>query len=177
MNLLVHICCAPCVIYPFEVLKKEGFNLTGFFYNPNIHPYTEYKKRFDTLKNYSNQNRFMLIFKEEYPIEKYFKIIYNFETERCWHCYFERMSKTAQMAISMGYDAFTTTLLYSKYQNHEMVKKIGEILARNYNTVFFYRDFRSGWLEGVEKAKKFGMYRQAYCGCIFSEKERYYSAK
>ena len=177
MKLLLHICCAPCTIYPFGVLKSEGHEVNGLFYNPNIHPYLEYKKRLDTLKIYASQEKLSFSFSEEYPMETFFRKVVSRETDRCWYCYYDRLTKTARIAKSEKQDGFTTTLLYSKFQNHEMIKDIGESLANEYRIRFYYRDFREGWTEGVRISKEMGMYRQPYCGCLYSEKERFYKVQ
>lgn len=174
MNLLMHICCAPCTIYPLKILKSEGHEVHGFYYNPNIHPYLEYKKRLDTLKIYAGQERLPLSFSEEYPIEIFLRNVAFSETNRCWYCYYDRLLKTVRIAKSEKRDGFTTTLLYSKFQNHEMIKDIGKSLASEYRIEFYYYDFREGWTEGVRISKEMGMYRQPYCGCLYSEKERFY---
>ena len=173
MKLLLHICCAPCTIYPLSVLKSEGHEVNGLFYNPNIHPYLEYKKRLETLKIYAGQEKLSFSFSEEYPMELFFRKVVSRETERCWYCYYERLTKTARIAKSEKQDGFTTTLLYSKYQRHDDIKTIGEELTHTYGIPFLYRDFRKGWKEGVQESKRINMYRQQYCGCIFSEKDRY----
>ncbi len=95
------------------------------------------------------------------------------EEERCFFCYYNRLKKTAQKAKEKGFDYFTTTLLYSIYQNHELLKSLGEEFAQKYEVRFLYQDFRKYWKQGIEMSKEREMYRQAYCGCLYSEKERY----
>jgi len=175
MKLLIHICCAPCTVYPLRILRSHGHDIFGLFYNPNIHPYLEYKKRFDTLKTYAAQERMPLLFAKEYPVEDFLRKVAFREADRCRYCYYDRLAYTVRLAKSGNYDGFTTTLLYSKYQNHEMVKNIGESLANDHRIAFYYNDFREGWTEGVRISKEIGLYRQPYCGCIYSEKERYYT--
>jgi predicted adenine nucleotide alpha hydrolase (AANH) superfamily ATPase len=177
MKLLLHICCAPCTIYPLSVLKSEGHEVNGLFYNPNVHPYLEYKKRLDTLKIYAGQEKLSFSFSEEYPMEIFFRKVVSRETDRCWYCYYDRLTKTARIAKSEKQDGFTTTLLYSKFQNHEMIKDLGENLANEYRIRFYYHDFREGWTEGVRISKEMGMYKQPYCGCLYSEKERFYKVQ
>jgi epoxyqueuosine reductase len=173
MKLLLHICCAPCTIYPLKILKSEGHDVHGLFYNPNIHPYLEYKKRLDTLKIYAGQEQLAFSFSDDYPIEMFFRKVAFRENDRCQYCYSDRLIKTAREAKKGKYDGFTTTLLYSKFQNHEMVKYIGESVANEQGIMFYYHDFREGWAEGIRVSKEIGMYRQPYCGCIYSEKERF----
>jgi predicted adenine nucleotide alpha hydrolase (AANH) superfamily ATPase len=95
------------------------------------------------------------------------------EKDRCRYCYYDRLRFSAYKAKEEGFEGFTTTLLYSKYQSHEMIKSIGESAAIENQIKFYYRDFREGWLEGIKISKEIGMYRQPYCGCIYSEKERF----
>lgn len=179
MKLLLHICCAPCGIYPFEELKKEGFAaITGFFYNPNIHPYTEYINRRSALEEYSKRYKIPVIF-HKYDIENFFRRISGNEetTERCRLCWRMRLDETAAFASLNNYDIFTTTLLVSPYQDQRMIKDIGEEVSKKYNINFFYKDFTDGFRKAQYKAKEEHLYRQKYCGCIFSEKERFQKEK
>jgi epoxyqueuosine reductase len=173
LNILLHICCGPCTIYPLRILREEGHEVCGYFYNPNIHPYLEYKKRLDTLAVYAGREGFRIMREEGYPLEGFLRQIVFREGDRCRHCYRLRLVKTAQIAKGGGFGAFTTTLLYSRYQKHDLIRSIGEEVAEEYNIPFLYRDFREGWSEGVKISKALGLYRQPYCGCIYSEKARY----
>jgi predicted adenine nucleotide alpha hydrolase (AANH) superfamily ATPase len=157
------------------VLRKNRHDVTGYFFNHNIHPFSEYKKRLDALKDYAQKEALDVIYDESYDIEEFLqKIAFN-ERNRCRICYLMRLESTAILAEEGGYDAFTTTMLYSKYQDHEMVKSIGMNLSKEYDVKFFYEDFRAGWGRGIKMSKKIGMYRQQYCGCIYSERERYFN--
>ena len=170
MKLLLHTCCAPCSIYCIETLRKEGIEPTIYWYNTNIHPYTEYKARRDTLKEYTKSININAIFEEEYGLNKFCKnVINNLETRCSDYCYKVRLEQTAKYAKENGYDAISTTLLVSPYQKHEILKKQGEEIAKKYGIQFLYRDFRVGFKEGQTKARELGMYMQKYCGCIFSE--------
>ena len=172
-KLLLHVCCAPCLIVPFSEFSKK-FDITLFFYNPNIHPIKEYKERLKTLKGYSKSLNVPLII-GEYDYKSYFFNVsypYRFK-ERCIFCYQIRMNETGRMAAKMGFQFFSTTLLYSPYQVHDKLVRIAEFVAKEYNLTFIYRDFRNRYREGVEKSRELSMYRQKYCGCIFSEFERY----
>jgi hypothetical protein len=177
MKILLHICCAPCSIYPVKTMSQEGADVTGFFYNNNIHPYTEYLKRRDTLVQYGKIAGFEVIFRDEYDLEGFLRAAAFREKERCAYCYFDRLDTTARYAKAAGFDSFTTTLLYSIYQKHEMIKEIGESAGKSAGIPFQYRDFRSGWKEGVNESRRLELYRQKYCGCIYSEKERYMKVK
>jgi epoxyqueuosine reductase len=173
MKILLHTCCAPCLIYPLSTLINQGEEVTAYFYNPNIHPYLEFKKRCDCLKEYSQNVCFPLISEDKYELKEFLrKIVFN-ENERCLICYFIRLEKTAHRAKELGFDAFTTTLLYSRYQKHDDIKSLCSSIAARNNIPFVYYDFRSGWLQGIDTSKKLNMYRQSYCGCIYSEQERY----
>ncbi len=176
MKTLMHICCAPCSIYPLKTMRAEGTDVTGFFYNNNIHPYTEYVKRRDALAQYGNIINLEVIFRNDYDLEGFLRATVFREANRCAVCYHERLNVAALYAKEAGYDSFTTTLLYSIYQKHEMIKEIGESAGKSAGIPFFYQDFRKGWREGVDESKRLGLYRQKYCGCIYSEKERYMMA-
>jgi len=174
MKILLHICCAPCAIYPLEKLRREGHDVTGIFFNPNIHPYQEYKKRKDETIAYAQREGMKLICFDDYPLEEFLRGIVFRETDRCRYCYFTRLNRTAHIARRGKFDAFTTTLLYSKFQDHEMIIDIAQSEGRSQGVAFHYEDFRAGWKEGIIESKERGMYRQQYCGCIYSEKERFY---
>lgn len=148
----------------------------GFFYRHNIHPYTECLKREDALRHYSQTIGLKMIWQPGYELEKFIQSVVFREQERCRVCYHERLKATALVAKKGNFDAFSTTLLYSKFQNHLLINETGQALAREHGVAFFYHDFREGWQRGIEASKELGMYRQSYCGCIYSEKERYYKA-
>ncbi len=170
----MHTCCAPCSVYCIDALREENIEPTLYWYNPNIHPYTEYKARRDCLKEYSTQIGIEAIFEEDYGLQEFCKNVIGDLNNRCQnYCYLVRLKQTAKYAKEHGYDTFTTTLLVSPYQNHEAIRKIGETLAKQYGLTFLYRDFRIGFKEGQKKAREIGLYMQKYCGCIFSEEERY----
>ena len=174
MKLLMHACCAPCSVFCVDTLRKEGIEPTLYWYNPNIHPYMEYKARKDTLKKYSELENLNTIFEEEYGLDEFCKNTVNDLNGRCVnYCYPVRLRKTFEYAKENGYDTVTTTLLYSIYQKHEFIKKICENLSKEYEIDFLYRDFRMGFWKGHDKAVELGLYMQKYCGCIFSEESRY----
>jgi predicted adenine nucleotide alpha hydrolase (AANH) superfamily ATPase len=149
----------------------------GFFYNPNIHPYQEYQRRLEAVQIYTQQAAVEVIYRDEYNLEAFLRGVAFREEERCRFCHHLRLEATAQVARHGKFDAFTSTLLYSKHQDHELIKEIGEALAKEQGVQFLARDFRDGWKEGIEESKALGLYRQQYCGCIYSEKERYLGKK
>lgn len=170
MKLLLHTCCAPCSVYCIDTLREERIEPVVYWFNPNIHPYTEYKARRDCLKQYTEDIKVKAIFEENYGLRDFCKEVVNDLENRCQsYCYPVRLEQTAKYAKENGYDSFSTTLLVSPYQNHEVLIKVGEDMAKKYGTQFLYRDFRVGFRQGQEKAKELGLYRQKYCGCIFSE--------
>ncbi|MFA5147051.1 MAG: epoxyqueuosine reductase QueH [Candidatus Omnitrophota bacterium] len=173
MNILLHICCAPCAIFPVEDLKRDGHKLAGFFYNPNIHPYSEYLKRKQEVERYAGDAGINVLY-GDYDIENYFQhIVYNEALQsRCPVCWWLRLEKTAKWALENGFEAFTTTLLGSPYQDQGVIKELGESVAAGAGLKFYYKDFRTGFREAHETARKKGIYCQNYCGCLFSEVER-----
>lgn len=194
MKLLVHICCGPCAIYPLKKILGGRMDVWGFFFNPNIHPYTEYQKRLGAVKILAEKMDVKMLYRDEYNLEEFLKNTIRQEAvergfslatagepkgshynkpARCGYCYSSRLEATAQAAKENNFDYFSSSLLYSKYQEHDMIKNIGNGLAEKYGIPFYYDDFRIGWKEGIKESKDMGLYRQQYCGCIFSEKERY----
>jgi epoxyqueuosine reductase len=176
MKILLHLCCAPCTIYPLRILREQGITLQGLFFNPNIHPFLEYKKRLDTVREYTAREGLELSVAEGYPIEDFLQKTAFMGKDRCSYCYEVRLRHTAEQARKGLFDAFTTTLLYSRYQKHDLIRATAEAIAREFKITFYYKDFRVGWEEGIRISKEMGLYRQNYCGCIFSEKERFFKA-
>ena len=175
MKLLLHTCCAPCSVYCIDELRSENIEPTVYWFNPNIHPYMEYKARRDCLKEYTKSIGINVIFEENYGLKEFCKNVIEDLQNRCInYCYKVRLEQTAKYAKENGYDSFSTTLLVSPYQNHEALKQVGEELAKKYGLEFVYRDFRVGFREGQAKARELGLYMQKYCGCVFSEEIRYY---
>ncbi len=174
MKLLMHTCCAPCSVYCIDSLRKEEIEPVVYWYNPNIHPYMEYKARRDCLKEYTKSINVEAIFEENYGLDEFCKNVINNLNSRCVdYCYPVRLEQTAKYAKENGYDTFTTTLLVSPYQNHQGICDVAERIAKQYDLKFLYRDFRVGFREGQAKARELGLYMQKYCGCIFSEEDRY----
>ena len=174
MKLLLHICCAPCSIYPVRILRENNIEVMGFFYGSNIHPYTECIRRRDALSQYAEEIDLKLIISDEYDLEGFLRNAAFRETDRCTLCYYDRLRSTALIAKRGKFNYFSTTLLYSKFQKHSAIESVGNAVAKETGVPFYYEDFRCGWKEGIDISKARGMYRQQYCGCIYSEKERYY---
>ena len=172
-KVLLHCCCAPCSVSCIEPLRQEGIEPTAFWYNPNIHPFKEYESRRDCLVEYTEKIGIPLIVKEEYGLREFVKNVVEDIDARCVYCYEHRLEETAKYAKENGFDAFTSTLFASIYQNHEMMKAAAEKYAKLYGVEFLYRDFRPNFREGNKKARDEGLYMQKYCGCVFSEEDRY----
>ncbi len=152
-------------------------DVMGFFYRHNIHPYTECMKREETLKSYADDIELKVIYQQDYQLERFLQSVVFRESDRCRFCYHDRLTATAKLAKKGKFDGFSTTLLYSKFQNHEMIAEIGDAVGRSIGPKFIYMDFRQEWKEGIQESKRMNMYRQQYCGCIYSEKERFYAVK
>ena len=174
MKALLHICCANCAIYPIKKMRQEGLEVMGFFYRHNIHPYTECLKRQQALESYAEQIQLKVIYQQGYDLEGFIQNVAFRESERCNYCYHDRLKSTALLARRGKFDYFSSTLLYSKQQNHELIRAMGESIGKSVGVPFLYRDYREGWKEGIERSKQIGLYRQQYCGCIYSEKERFF---
>ncbi|MDR3562715.1 MAG: epoxyqueuosine reductase QueH [Negativicutes bacterium] len=173
MKMLLHVCCGPCAAYPVQHLKEEGHELVGFFYNPNIHPYKEFSRRLETTCEFAAQAGLELVVDDRYTLEEFLHQALTAGEGRCRECYAMRLRVAARYAKEHAFDCFSTTLLVSPYQKHELIRTTGEAIAAEEGVPFCYIDFRSGWPEGVRISKELELYRQPYCGCIFSEKERY----
>jgi predicted adenine nucleotide alpha hydrolase (AANH) superfamily ATPase len=154
----------------------SGVKPTLFFYNPNIHPYQEYQRRLEGLRQLAEIRGLPVIVESGYELEEFLgQIAANPKFGvRCETCYRVRLEKTARKAKELGFDTFSSTLLISPYQNRELLCKIGGELAREYGLTFMDEDFRPGFRQSQAMAKEYGLYRQGYCGCIYSEKDRYY---
>lgn len=173
MNTLIHTCCAPCSISCIEQLRSEDIAPTAFWFNPNIHPFTEYRSRRNALQEYAPSIDLPLVVEDVYGLRTFTRAVIDDLEHRCGYCYQTRLERTAQYAAEHGFDSFTTTLLVSPYQNHQLLLETGAAMAEKYGVAFLYRDFRPGFRWGQEQARALELYMQKYCGCIFSEEERY----
>ncbi|MCP4634284.1 MAG: epoxyqueuosine reductase QueH [candidate division Zixibacteria bacterium] len=175
MKLAVHFCCGPCAVYPLEQWEKQGHEIVGYWYNPNIHPYTEYIKRLDSLMKLSNLKDLNVNYNDSYDLDLFLSEVAGAPTEpeRCIKCYALRLRQTARYAANEGCDAFTTTLTLSPYQKHEVIKEIGKKMGDENHIEFVYQDYRQGYRGGYNRARDMGLYMQQYCGCIYSERDRF----
>jgi predicted adenine nucleotide alpha hydrolase (AANH) superfamily ATPase len=150
-----------------QILREEGHKIKRLYYNPNIHPYEEFEKRKANLQILSEREGFDVIYLDDFDQDRW----ENFQgdiSERCTMCYTTRFYKVGEIARDHGFDAFTTTLLVSPYQNHELIVDICNKVSDKYGVHFYYKDFRPGFRQGQAGAREMGLYRQKYCGCIKS---------
>jgi len=175
-RLLLHICCAPCSTHVFKILTGE-YNVSGFFYNPNIYPLEEYNLRIDAARSLSKEFQFDLI-EGEIDEELWNKKVSGLESEpeggkRCEVCFRFRLDKTAAFASQNGFDVFASTLTISPHKNADAINKIGEDVSRKYEIEFLVRDFkkRNGFANSLKLSKEHNLYRQKYCGCRYSRKQ------
>ncbi len=176
MKILLHCCCGPCAIYPLRQLRAAGHQVHGYYYN-HIHPYREWQQRLATLEEYAADQDLPLITDRRYRLVYFTRQTVYRENQRCSFCYHDRLTAAARIARRGRFDAFTSTLLYSKFQQHELLREIGAAAGKAAGVPFFYEDFRLGWQEGIAVSRERQMYRQQYCGCIYSEGERYLGKK
>jgi epoxyqueuosine reductase len=174
MSMLLHACCGPCACYTTQRITEEGINQTLFFYNSNIHPYQEFLQRRDGLRQLAAIRNLAVIEAPGYPMEEFLANVATDPAKRCEFCYLNRLTQTAIKAKELGFSLFGTTLLISPYQNHDRIVGIGRELAQENGLQFYDQDLRPGFRQSQAMAKELGLYRQKYCGCIYSEKERYY---
>ncbi|MGD0336966.1 MAG: epoxyqueuosine reductase QueH [Candidatus Omnitrophota bacterium] len=173
MKILLHTCCAPCLIYPLRQLREKGAVVEGFYYNPNIHPLGEFKNRKSAVEVLSKELNLEVGY-PEYSPQEFFRAVNLKEANpgRCEICWRLRLERTAKETKKKGFDSLTTTLLVSPYQDQELLKKIGSEVAGDEGVEFYYEDFRPGFRKAHDEAKSKGIYCQKYCGCIYSEIER-----
>ncbi len=176
-KVLLHTCCAPCANQCIDALQAELHEVTAFWYNPNIHPFTEYRERRNTLREYCASIGLPLLENDEYALRPFVREVADDIANRCVHCYEMRLFRTAQFARENGFDGFTSSLFISPYQKHELMREVAERAAIEYGVEFFYRDFRPLFRAGQDRARELGLYMQKYCGCVFSEEERYRKPK
>ncbi len=174
-RILLHTCCGPCATHTINRLREQGFEVWGFWYNPNVHPFSEHQKRLASMEAYAESAQLTLLRGEGYEMVEFLRAVVGREAhgERCRCCYALRLNRTAQRAAGEGFDAFTTTLLISPHQDQERLREAGEAAGEEYGVEFHFENFRRGWSERGRLAREHDLYRQQYCGCIYSEWERY----
>ena len=172
-KLLVHSCCAHCAAYTVNYWRQQGYEVSALWYNPNIHPYTEHHHRLEAMQSLAQEMKLPLVTIEGYGIVDYFRQVVGHESERCQYCFRLRLSETAKIALQKGFDAFTTTLLISPHQKHDLVREIGNDVAKEKGIKFLYADLRRRYSDSRSMTKPLALYRQQYCGCVYSEWERY----
>ncbi len=173
MKILMHLCCANCALYPLTSLRQRGLEVTGLWYNPNIHPFQEYASRLGAVKSLQALWGLEVEYEDHYGLKEYLRSVVGREEGRCAYCYAVRLEETAKRAKEMGMDAFTTSLLVSPYQKFDMIIETGRLMQERYDLEFLGEDFRPGFSEGRRISRDLGLYRQKYCGCIYSEMERF----
>lgn len=173
----MHICCSGCALYPVRTILDEGVRMKALWYNPNIHPQEEYALRLDSVKRLQELWGLDVVYHDDYGLAEFNAAIESAGAgfahgERCRVCYEMRMDFTAAEAARLCIPAFSTTLLVSPWQAHEMIADAGHRAAARHGVEFYYRDFRPGWQEGRKLLRGMDLYRQNYCGCIYSKTER-----
>lgn len=181
-KILLHVCCGPCSISPILKLQEAGFEVLAYFYNPNIHPLKEYLKRREAMQQVAEQLGVAMLWDDDYNLKAWLATALNTANiqERCEFCYTSRLQRCFELARAKGFDYFSSSLLYSVRQNHDLIIAVAKNIASSAFSAgedkcnFFYQDFRVDWQKGIDISKELGIYRQNYCGCIFSENERFF---
>ena len=172
-TVLVHSCCAHCAAYTVDYWRQQGYEVSTLWYNPNIHPYTEHQHRLEAMQSLAQEMDLPLMIDGGYDIIDYFRRVVGHEAERCSYCFRLRLSKTSEVARQKGFSAFTTTLLISRHQKHDLLREIGSELAVEKGIDFLYADLRKRYSDSRHMTKGLNLYRQQYCGCVYSEWERF----
>ncbi|MFH1689679.1 MAG: epoxyqueuosine reductase QueH [Candidatus Eisenbacteria bacterium] len=173
MKTLLHICCGPCALVPMRELLAEGHEVAGAFVNPNIHPYREFELRLEAARQAAEALGVEMVHEDGYGLTEFLRAVVGHEETRCPICYAMRLDRVAELAVSLGFDGFSTSMLVSTQQDHDAIRRAGEAVGAAHGVEFVSRDFRPKVMEGVRASKEMGLYRQQYCGCIYSEWERY----
>lgn len=176
MKVLLHICCGPCAVFPVSNLQEEKIGIKGLFYNPNIHPKDEYVRRKENVQKLAEIKGLDVDYIDDFRQEEW-EAFSGPEVQRCGMCYALRLDRAARHAKETGCDAFTTTLLVSPYQKHDLIRELGEKAAKKHGTEFYYKDFRPGFRLGQQQAREMELYRQKFCGCIVSFDESPHTKK
>ncbi len=176
-SILLHACCGPCCTYVVKTLREQGMDVTTYWYNPNIHPFREHQRRLEAMQQFAQATDTPLIVEDGYDMVEYFRAVVGHESERCADCYRMRLTKTAEVAAQQGFESFTTTLLISPYQDHDLIREAGEAAGKELGVPFRFEDFTPGFRESHRVSREMGLYHQGYCGCVYSEWERYGGVK
>jgi len=176
-KVLIHVCCAHCTAYTVDYWRQQSYEVSAFWYNPNIQPFTEHQNRLESMESLSQEMDLSLNNTEGYDTTEYLRRVVGHESERCRHCFELRLSTTADAALQKDFSAFTTTLLISPHQEHDLLKETGSRLAEEKGIEFLYADLRKRYSDSRHMTKPFNLYRQQYCGCVYSETEHYAGAK
>ena len=172
-SVLIHCCCAHCAAYTSEYWRQQGYAISAIWHNPNIHPYMEHQYRLEAMQSLAVKTNLPLTVTEGYDMITYFRQVAGHEAQRCEYCFRLRLSKTAETALQQGFAAFTTSLLISPHQKHDLLHEIGNRIAEEMGIEFLYADLRKRYSDSRHITKPMELYRQQYCGCIYSEWERY----
>ena len=176
-SLLLHVCCGPCAVMPITRLLDKGFAVTAWFMNPNIQPLAEYLRRREAAGQCAERLGVPIVYADEtWNITNWLRAVAGRDTPpaRCAYCCESRLEAAFAFARQQGFAWVSSSLLYSRYQPHEVIKAAGERLSALQGAPgFAYDDFRADWQEGIDRSKAMDLYRQPYCGCVYSEAERY----
>ncbi|MBW2964624.1 epoxyqueuosine reductase QueH [Candidatus Woesearchaeota archaeon] len=176
-KLLLHACCGPCATHCVSELKQQEYDITMYFFNPNIHPFGEYTRRFSEAQRVADEFEVPFV-EEEYDIDSWLEMIKGFENEkeggsRCRLCFVMRLEQAARYAKENGFSCFTTTMTISPHKDSEKINEIGERMAQKYGVEWVHSDFKedNGFQKSVEHSNRLGLYRQKYCGCFYSVRQ------
>lgn len=176
-RLLLHICCAPCVIHTFSELRKDFKEVFAFWYNPNIHPFLEYQRRLGAVRIWVEREKVRILYKDDYGLKGFLRQVVYREEERCRVCYHMRLKMTAMVARKGNFHYFSSTLLLSPHQDKQLLEEIMREVGKEHSVRPYLEEVQGGWRKGMDLAREMGLYRQQYCGCIYSEGERYRRSK
>ena len=174
-SMLLHCCCAHCTAFVIEHWRRQGYEVSGLWYNPNIHPFSEHQRRLEAMQTLAREMDMSLEVVGGFDMPFYFRRVVGDEANRCRHCFDLRLSRTAEMARERSIDAFSTSLLISPHQQHETLRQVGDKIAGDVE--FAYADLRKRYSESRHLTRGLDLYRQQYCGCLYSEWERYSGLK
>ena len=172
-SVLVHCCCAHCAAYTVDYWRQQGYEVSALWYNPNIHPYMEHQHRLEAMESLAQEVNLPLIITEGYDVIDYFRQVAGHESQRCQYCFELRLLRTAEAAHQAGFNAFTSSLLISPHQKHDLLREIGNKISKEKGIDFLYTDLRKRYSDSRHMTKPLNLYRQQYCGCVYSERERY----